>query len=137
VGILTFRLGSRPPVDAPLTPVGTGMYRSLDHGVPLLVWRSASGIVGHVEAQQAGPLSFDGHQLSAGYRVFRTLLTPQGWRSFACGAGVRGLMLTSRSRTLTFVLWNGRSASASISLPSQSPVFGVCGALDRPPAPVG
>lgn len=85
---------------------------------------------------KADTLRFDGHRLSAGYRVFRTILTPQGWKSFGCGGGVRGLMLTGRSRSLTFVLWNGRSASASISLPSQTPVFGVCGSLSRPPPPV-
>ena len=136
VAILSFKLGSRAPAGASLSRIGTGMYRSVDHGVHLLVWRSRSGIVDHVEAQQADTLRFDGHRLSAGYRVFRTILTPQGWKSFGCGGGVRGLMLTSRSRSLTFMLWNGRSASASISLSSQTPVFGVCGSLNRPPAPV-
>lgn len=137
VGILSFKLGSRAPASEPIRRIGTGMYRSVDHGVHLLVWRNPSGIVDHVEAQRADSLRLDGRPLSAGYSAFRTMLTPEeGWKSFGCGGGIRGLMLTGRSQSLTFVRWNQRTALASISLRSQEPVLGVCGDLSGPPPPL-
>jgi hypothetical protein len=136
VRILSFKLGSRAPANEPISLIGTGMYRSVDRGVHLLVWRSRNGIVDHVESRRAGSLRLDGHPLSAGYRVFRAILTAElGWKPFGCGGGVRGLMLTGRFGSLTFVLWSRRGAEASISLPSQQPVFGVCGDFDNSPPP--
>jgi len=120
----------------PISKIGTGMYRSADRGVTLLVWRNRNGIVDHVEAQQADRLRLDGHPLSAGYRAFRTILTREGWKSFGCGGGVRGLTLAGRFHSLTFVRWSRRGAWASISLASQPPVFGVCEGLSGPPPPV-
>jgi hypothetical protein len=49
---------------------------------------------------------------------------------------VRGLTLAGRFHSLTFVRWSRRGAWASISLPSQPPVFGVCEGLSGPPPPV-
>jgi hypothetical protein len=136
VRILSFKLGLRAPASQPISRVGTGMYRSVDRGVNLLMWRSRNGIVDHVESQQADSLRLDGHRLSAGYRAFRTILTREGWKQFGCGGGVRGLMLTGRFQSLTFVRWSRRGAWASISLRSQPPVFGVCEGLSGPPPPV-
>jgi hypothetical protein len=137
VRVLSFKLGSPAPASEPISKVGTGMYRSVGRGVPLLVWRNRNGVVDHVEAQRADSLRLDGHPLSAGYHAFRTILTGEGWRQFGCGGGVRGLALTGRSRSLTFVRWSRRGAWASISLPSQPPVFGVCEGLSGPPPVVG
>lgn len=136
VRVLSFKLGSHAPASKPTSKVGTGMYRSLDRGVTLLVWRNRNGIIDHVEAQQADRLRLDGHPLSAGYRAFRTILTREGWKPFGCGGDVRGLTLADRFHSLTFVRWSRRGASASISLPSQPPVFGVCEGLSGPPPPV-
>ena len=136
VRVLSFKLGSRAPASEPISKVGTGMYRSVDRGVTLLVWRKRNGIVDHVEAQQADRIRLDGHPLSAGYRAFRTILTREGWKPFGCGGGVRGLTLAGRFHSLTFVRWSRRGAWASISLPSQPPVFGVCEGLSGPPPPV-
>jgi hypothetical protein len=134
--VLSFKLGSRVPPSEPISKIGTGMYRSADRGVTLLVWRNRNGIVDHVEAQQADRLRLDGHPLSAGYRAFRTILTREGWKSFGCGGGVRGLTLAGRFHSLTFVRWSRRGAWASISSASQPPVFGVCEGLSGPPPPV-
>jgi hypothetical protein len=136
VRVLSFELGSRAPASEPITRVGTGMYRSVDHGVALLVWRNRTGIVGHVEARRANSLRLDGHPLSAGYRTFRSILTREGWKRFGCGGGVRGLVLGGGLGSLTFVRWSRRDAWASISLPSQPPVAGVCDGLSGPPPPV-
>jgi hypothetical protein len=133
VRVLSFKLGSRVPASQPISKIGTGMYRSVDRGVTFLVWRNPSGIVDHVEAPQADRLRLDGRPLSAGYRAFRGVLMREGWKSFGCGGGVRGLTLAGRFHSLTFVRWSRRNAWASISLPSQPPVFGVCEGLSGPP----
>lgn len=133
-GILAFKLGVRPPAGERLSRIGTGMYRTVDHGVGLLVWRSGDGVVERIEARRANSLRLAGRPLSAGYPTFKRILTPEGWKLFSCGAGVRGLLLTGRSGSLTFVRWDGSTALASVSLPSQPPVFGVCGDLGRPPS---
>ncbi len=127
--ILSFKLGAHAPAAERLSRVGTGMYRTVDNGVPLEVWRNTKGTVGHVEAHRAGRLRLDGQPLNVGYRSFRTILTHEGWRAFGCGADVRGLSLTSRSGSFTFVRWDKRKALASISLRSQPPVMGVCQGL--------
>ncbi len=139
VRVLSFELGAHVPAGYPVRRFGSPPYRSVDHGVPLLVWTTRQGIVDHIEARQADSLNVDGRSLSAGYRAFRNVLTSEGWKPFGCGSGVRGLSFTDRFRSLTFVRWSRQGAWASVSLASQPPLFGVCenwGARLPTPPPV-
>ena len=127
--MLDFKLGVPAPAAPRLTRVGTLMYRTVDNGVPLRVWTNTKRtVVERVDAEHAGNLRLDGKRLNAGYRSFRAILTPEGWKSFGCGKGARGLEFTSRSGSLSFLQWSKRGVRASISLRSQLPL-GVCEGL--------
>jgi hypothetical protein len=135
--ILSFKLGAHAPAAARLRWLGTGMYRTVDNGLPFEVWRNTKGVVDHVQALRAGGLRLVGQRLNVGYRSFRVILTHEGWTTFGCGAGVRGLSFTGRSGSFTFVRWDKRGVVASISLRSQPPVGGFCEGLgDVAPPPV-
>ena len=136
--MLGFKLGAAPPAGPRLIWVGTQMYRTVDNGVPLRVWTNTSRtIVEHIEARHAGNLRLDGQRLDAGFRSFRVILTSEGWKTFGCGKGARGLEFTSRSGSFTFLQWSKRGILASISMRSQAPVAGVCEGLYKgAPPPV-
>jgi hypothetical protein len=124
VQILSFALGQHVPAGYHLSGAA-GDYRTVDDGVALLVWTTRQGIIYHLEARQANRLRLDGLSLSAGYRVFHTILTRRGWRPFTCQAGP-GLRSPESFRSLTDVRWTRQGAWVNLSLASYEGVFGSC-----------